>query len=410
MPYVPPDSDDPVATLTLAGRNLLARSIIPRSQLTGTEPLQTLVSFQLAGFVMGDGGYLLANPLQLSPISDATTQALATVAILDNRFDVGDSIVVNGVEFPVGLVVVGTGTASGGGTDNGGGTVGYDDTVVDNTGGGGGTLITTGLATNAHIGQRLRIISGTLAGLDEEIVSNDQTTIEIGIISFDGTLFAVAQPPNPDNGVPAGKSWDQSGSDGIVVPDITTTYQIITSLPGAGTWLPGDTLEDSAQNLADAINASTNPLIQNVVKASVVNAIVTISSLAAGEIGNLNTLVADDGGGLGLNNFSVSPGTGFLDGGNDPGLENPVFPADFPASVEGFLDIEQPNPESVSLVCRLAQDDGNFGLGEVGIYVRIVDSINVQEIGTRVLYAIGHFPIIAKNSKSVLVTRVITQY
>ena len=152
MPYVPPDSDIPVATLTLAGRNLLARSIIPRSQLTGNEPLQTLVNFQLAGFVVGDGGYLLANPLQLSTIIDNTTQALATVAILDNRFDVGDSIVINGVDFPVGLVVVATGTASGGGTDAGGVTAGYDDTVVNNIAGGGGTLITTGLAANAHIG------------------------------------------------------------------------------------------------------------------------------------------------------------------------------------------------------------------------------------------------------------------
>lgn len=418
MPFLPPESDDPIATLTLAGRNLLARSIIPRSKLTGTEPLQTLVSFQLAGFVMGDGGYLLSNPLQISSINDNTTQALATVAIVDNRFDVNDSITINGVDFPVGLVVVASGTATGGGTDAGGTTAGYNDGVVNNLGGinppagpgGGGTLITTGLETNAHIGQRLRIISGTLAGLDEEIVSNTQTIIEIGITDFDGNLFPIGQPPNPDDGELVGKSWDQAGSDGTVVPDITSIYQIITNLPGAGTWLPGDTVEDTAQNLADAINASTAPLIQNVVKASVVNAVVTISSLAAGDIGNFNTLVANDSGGLGLNNFDVSPGTGFLDGGNDPALENARFPVDGPISVEGFIDIEQPNPESVSLVCRVPQNDGNFGLGEVGIYVDIVDSINATEIGTRVLYAIGHFPIIAKNSKSVMVTRVITQY
>jgi len=408
MPFIPSDSDDPVATLTLAGRNLLARSIIPRSKLTGTEPLETLVSFQLAGFVVGDGGYELSNPLQISTINDGTTQALATVGIVDNRFDASDSVTINGVAFPVGLVVVESGTASGGGTDNGGGTSGYDDGVVNNQGGGGGTLVTTGLTTNAHIGQRLRIISGTLAGLDEEIVENTTTTIEIGYTSFDATQFP--QAGNPADGTPAGKSWDQSGSDGVIVPDITSNYQIITNSPGAGTWLPGDTVEESAQNLADAINASTNPVIQNVVIASVVNAVVTISSLSAGAVGDLNTLVVDDSGGLGLNNFDVTPGTGFLDGGTDPALENPRFPADFPVSIEGFTDIEQPNAEAVSLVCRVAQGDGNFGLGEIGIYVDIVDSINTAEIGTRVLYAIGHFPIIAKNSKSVLVTRVITQY
>jgi hypothetical protein len=132
--------------------------------------------------------------------------------------------------------------------------------------------------------------------------------------------------------------------------------------------------------------------------------------MAAGANGNLNTLVDFDSGGLGLNNFDVTPGTGFLSGGNSPSLENVRFPANFPASVADFLTIEYPNPGAVSLVCRASQAEGNFGLGEVGIYVDILDSVNPQEIGTRILYAIAHFPIVAKNSKSVLVTRVLTQY
>ncbi|KKN72782.1 hypothetical protein LCGC14_0407490 [marine sediment metagenome] len=410
MPFFPSQTDDPIAILTLEGRNLLARSIIARSQLTGNEPLRTLVSFRLSGFAMGDGGYKLDNPLQISSISDATTQALATIAITDNRFDTTDNIRINGVDFPVGIVVVATGTASGGGTDAGGPTSGYNDGVVDNLGGGGGTLITTGLSINAHIGQRLRIVSGTLAGLDEEIVSNTQTTIEIGITDFNGALFPVSQPPNPADGTDVGKSWDQSGSDGTVVPDITTTYQILTASPGAGTWVPGDTVEDTAQNLADAINASTNPLIQNVVRASVVNAVVTVAALAAGTAGNENTLVEFDAGGTGINNFDVLPGTGSLGGGASPSLESAAFPAGAPSDVEAFLDIERPNAEAVSLVCRVPQDVGNVGFGEIGIYADITDSVNPLEIGNRILYAVGHFPIVAKNTKSVYVTRVITQY
>ena len=410
MPYFPSVTDDPIAILTLEGRNLLARSIIARSELTGNEPLRTLVSFRLAGFAMGDGGYKLDNPLQISPISDATTQALATIAITDNRFDATDNIRINGVDFPVGIVVVATGTASGGGTDDGGPTSGYNDGTVDNLANGGGTLITSGLSTNAHIGQRLRIVSGTLAGLDEEIVSNTQTTIEIGITDFEGAQFPVAQPPNPADGTDVGKSWDQSGSNGIVVPDVTSVFQILTSNPGAGTWVPGDTVEETAQNLADAINASTNPLIQNVVRASVVNAIVTVAALAAGTAGNDNTLVEFDTGGTGINNFDVLPGTGFLGGGISPSLESAAFPAGAPNDLEDFLDIERPNAEAVSLVCRVPQDVGNVGFGEIGIYADITDSVNPAEIGQRILYAVGHFPIVAKNTKSVYVTRVITQY
>lgn len=416
MPFFPSDTDDPIAILTLEGRNLLARSIIARSDLTGNEPLRTLVSFRLAGFAMGDGGYKIDNPLQISLISDATTQALATIAITDNRFDPTDNIKINGVDFPVGIVVVATGTASGGGTDAGGPTPGYDDGVVNNQGpanppngpGGGGTLITSGLSTGAHVGQRLRIVSGTLAGLDEEIVSNTQIEIEIGFTDFDNVLFPA--PGNPALEADVGKSWDQAGSNGTVVPDITSEYQIITSNPGAGTWVPGDTLEETAQSLSNAINASTDPLIQNVVLATVVNAVVTVAALASGAAGNENTLVEFDAGGTGINNFDVLPGTGFLGGGISPSLESAQFPASAPNDVEAFLDIERPNAESVSLVCRVPQDVGNVGFGEIGIYADITDSVNPAEIGQRILYAVGHFPIVAKNTKSVYVTRVITQY
>jgi hypothetical protein len=374
-----------------------------RGKLLGSDPDAPLVSFELAGFAVGDGGYLLSNPLQLSPINDQTTEALATVAILDNRFDPNDAIIVNGVFFPAGIVLVASGTAIGG-TDNGGLTSGYDASPplsFDNSGGGGGTieLPPNTLVAGGHIGQIVRLEGGTLTGLTEEIVTNSPTQIEIGI-----TTPAAPLPL----GSPLGKSWTQSGGEGVV-PDGTTEWAIYTNAPGANTWVPGSTLEETAENVAEAINGSSHPLIQNVVKATVSGAIVTISALMAGALGNLNTLVDFDAGGFGINNFGVLPGTGFLAGGISPSLESQKFPASAP-DVEPFFDIEQPNAAATSLVCRIGPTDGNFGLGELGIYVDITDSVNPDEIGARILYAISHFAIIGKNSQSNFVTRAITQY
>ncbi len=320
-----------------------------------------------------------------------------------NRFDVNYAIVINGVSFPVGIILVASGTATGG-TDAGGPTAGWDASPpgsFDNSGGFGGTvaLPPNTLVAAAHIGQTLRLTGGTLAGLTEPIVTNTAIQIEIG--------FTNPVAPLP-TGSALGKSWTQSGSGGSV-PDHTTTWEIYTNAPGANTWVPGDSLADTAENIATAINASSHPLIQNVVRATVSGDVVSILALANGDLGNLNTLVVFDAGGLGLNNFDVTPDTGFLAGGIGPVLESQKFPAAAP-DVEPFYDIELPNISAVSLVCRVGVTDGNFGLGELGIYVDIVDSVNPDEIGSRILYAITHFAIVGKNANSNFVTRAITQY
>ena len=402
MGFIPPESVDPVAKLTEAGRSLLARSIIPRAKLDGSEPSKSLVSFKLSGFALGDGGYFLDNPLTITPIQDNTKQARATITVLDNRFDVNDSISVNGVAFDIGLEVVASGFALGG-TNNGGSTSGFNNFLEFNNGGGGGTLevAPNSLPVNAFTGSRLRIIDGTLGGLEGEIVSNTSSSFEIG--------FLDPEPPLP-TGSPLGISWVQAGSGGLL-PDSTTQWQVITASPGASTWVPGVNEEETAKNIADVINASSNPLIKNVVTATTsINAVITLRAVANGTLGNLNTLTEADFSGLSFNNFSIFPTNGFFAGGTNPDLENAVFPSTAPNDVKEFLDFEFPNPEAVSLVCRAGQMESNFGLGEVGIFVDIIDSVNPQEIGERVLYAVGHFPIVAKNSRSVFLTRVITQY
>jgi len=401
MGFIPPDTNNPVAVLTKAGRNLLARSIVPRNKLTGNEPDLPLVNFKLAGFVFGDGGYLLDNPLIVTPILDETQQAEATITILDNRFDINDAIVINGVSFKAGIEIVASGAAISG-TNNGGPTSGFDNFIENNSGGGGGTLTVSSntLPINAFVGQRLRIIGGTLAGLEEEIVSNSSNEFEIGILD--------PKAPLP-TGSPLGKSWQQAGSGGLL-PDFTTQWQVITASPGAGTWVPGLTEEETANNIADAINSSSHPLVKNVVRAEVINSVITLKALSIGTLGNFNTVSEIDEGGLGFNNFSIFSENGSFSGGLNTTLQNAVFPATAPVDVNNFLDFEFPTPQTVSLVCRAGQSEANFGLGEIGIYVDIIDSANPLEIGERVLYAIGHFPIVAKNSKSVFLTRVITQY
>ncbi|GAF98396.1 unnamed protein product, partial [marine sediment metagenome] len=281
-------------------------------------------------FAVGDGGYSLSNPLQLTDINDQTTEASATVAVLDNRFDVNDSIIINGVEFPVGIRLVASGSATGG-TDNAGSGGGQTPGYGTNIGGFGGTveLLPNTLAPNAHIGQILRLTGGTLAGLTEQIVTNSADQIEIGILS----------PLN-------GKSWTQSGSSGSA-PDHTTDWEIYTNAPGANTWVPGNTLEETATNIAATINGSSHPLIQNVVKATVSGYVVSIIAVADGALGNLNTLVVLDAGGFGINNFGVTPETGFLAGGISPYLESQKYPASAP-DVADFYDIERPNISAVS--------------------------------------------------------------
>jgi hypothetical protein len=238
-----------------------------------------------------------------------------------------------------------------------------------------------------------------LAGLTEQIVTNLADLIEIGITNPSAPL---------PTGSPLGKSWTQSGSSGSA-PDHTTTWEIYTNAPGANTWVPGSTLAETAENIAAAINASSKPLIQNVVKATVSGDVVTILAIANGDLGNLNTLTVFDAGGFGINNFGVTPGTGFLAGGVSPSLESQKYPASAP-DVAPFYDIERPNISAVSCVCRIGLTEANVGLGELGIYVDITDSVNPDEIGSRILYAVTHFAIVAKNANSNFVTRAITQY
>lgn len=89
-------------------------------------------------------------------------------------------------------------------------------------------------------------------------------------------------------------------------------------------------------------------------------------------------------------------------------LENKFYPA---ADVAGFASIERPHPKTLVLNCRLGHSEpSNVGaIGELGIWVEIIESSVPSEVGSKVLFAIAHFPIIVKNLQNVFVLRVLIQ-
>jgi hypothetical protein len=73
--------------------------------------------------------------------------------------------------------------------------------------------------------------------------------------------------------------------------------------------------------------------------------------------------------------------------------------------------IELPSSTSVSFVMRIP--DGVIGMnayGEIGIWVEVLQSHHPMEIGRKVLFAVGHFPILCKTDRTLLTFRVIIAY
>lgn len=54
--------------------------------------------------------------------------------------------------------------------------------------------------------------------------------------------------------------------------------------------------------------------------------------------------------------------------------------------------VERTSDTSIAFLCRLERDEFVDTLGEIGIYATITDSPDAEEIDTRFLYAIAHFP------------------
>jgi hypothetical protein len=89
-------------------------------------------------------------------------------------------------------------------------------------------------------------------------------------------------------------------------------------------------------------------------------------------------------------------------------LEDHYFPTS--PGTKPIENLEFPTPKTLVANCRLARDDAQAGLGEIGLYCKIVYSTVPSEIGTLFLFAIAHYPLWTKTNKQVVVYRVITQF
>ncbi len=103
-------------------------------------------------------------------------------------------------------------------------------------------------------------------------------------------------------------------------------------------------------------------------------------------------------------------------GGFDPfdyTAASPVNPDSLVLDAEIFRDdiddYEKANARNASFHCVLEKTEANETLGEVGIWAEIQNSPVTTENGTWILFAIGHFPLIAKNSNMRYGLRIVVQ-
>lgn len=91
----------------------------------------------------------------------------------------------------------------------------------------------------------------------------------------------------------------------------------------------------------------------------------------------------------------------------------PVNPDVYALTEETFSSdidhIEWPNAEAVAFYCLLEAAEANATLGEIGIRAVVMNSPGDPADASVVLMAIGHFPLIAKNSSMQYVLRVTVQ-
>ena len=132
-----------------------------------------------------------------------------------------------------------------------------------------------------------------------------------------------------------------------------------------------------------------------------------IQSLMTGEMGNTYPITAYHVGPT--TNFNVTP----MAGGVSAALEDaawPTPPVIAPYSgTEGLIEI--PASTAVSFMSRVGEGISGLGAyGELGLWVQILDSSYVTEIGNYVLYAMSHFPIQPKTDRTILTFRVVVSF
>ena len=89
-------------------------------------------------------------------------------------------------------------------------------------------------------------------------------------------------------------------------------------------------------------------------------------------------------------------------------LELQIYPS---GSGHKLIDsIERPDEQCILMNCRLADVEGNYGLGETGVWAKVVYSNIPAEIGTTFLFAVAHMPLQSKTYNHVYLERIIIQF
>jgi len=98
----------------------------------------------------------------------------------------------------------------------------------------------------------------------------------------------------------------------------------------------------------------------------------------------------------------------------DPLLVEIIGPDTYPmlvADPEPIDLVQYANDSASASTCRISASEAIITVSEWGIYATILDSpLNPPEVGTRVLFAVSHRPMIAKTTSDVLIWRLVVQF
>jgi hypothetical protein len=248
------------------------------------------------------------------------------------------------------------------------------------------------LLARAKLGQCTYKALGWQMGRDGYIDTNpvkikaivDPATEAVGYIEITSNTFAYGDGINLN-----GRMYEYR----LLLPDWTPGASIPTTVAGIVQKLQDSTDYHHYKMVYPTVDSNPNRIM--------------ITSLITGDIGNsfpISTVGSS---------FSVTP----MSGGVSLALGDPAYPV--PPTLGDFLD---PDGQlelltvggartSASFLMRIPEGPvGMNAFGEVAVWVEVIDSRFSLEIGRRVLFAIGHFPIQAKSDRHIYTQRVVVNF
>lgn len=315
------------------------------------------VSFVIDGFALGRYGYNDTNPVKILSLVDPTGIASADITIVNNSFDVGDAVIVKGVSFVVNV------------DWNAGGT------ITD-------SAINLAEAINAHLNNLtdryvLAVAVSNVVYLSSIVPGSAGNTFTLSKVDHSTSNFNISGPL-----FQGGKDGCLGGSDGGLTDKIFPNSNVVT---------PADiTSLRKFKIVSGTHNGPSGTFLYDSTKSWVVN----------NYINEIVTNVTSGSKGIVISNTATAMSTSLSGGTRTTWQSGDAY----------LVGIEQPTTTSISAICRVNRTEGMWGYGEIATYAKIIKSNISSEVGKYFMYAIGHFPIIAKNNKQVAIFRVITQF